>query len=200
MADPSFEGVVRLDRSLQQTGKDAVLLEQAEYLAGHDRAESLDLTVAQEHPLVVRARVAAKALWMHQARRDPAEQLDLLAAHHVGATLADVGNAGNDRLALAGPDQSAHKLVDPRRAGHVRRFHPTAVRPDHSRHQQRQVAKPRADFRDRRRKASGLDGQHTLAVLEFIRASTGGVDPIAAAVGRSPVDRDISVRPSHACP
>ena len=56
-------------------------------------------------PFIVRAGMADERVGIDESGGDRAEQLHLLAAHHVRASLADVGDTGNDRFALTRPDQ-----------------------------------------------------------------------------------------------
>src|SRR6476661_1805485 len=159
----------------------------------------MELALAERGPFVVGARMADERRRIdHSGRRRP-EKLDLLAAHYVGAAVAEVGNARNDGLALARADELGHDFVDAGRARNVRRFLPPAVGADHSGQQQGLVAKPLADFVDRVRETTLGNRQDALAVLELLDVLARRVDQVGPAVRRAPVDRDESVRPAHAC-
>src|SRR6185369_15515743 len=195
--DAAPEGVVGRDRTLQQVSEDAVLLEEVEQFAGHDRAEEVDQAVAQQRPFVVRARVADEPVGVDQAGGDAAEKLHFLAAHDVRAALSDERNAGDDRFALAGPDELCGDLVEPGGAWNIRSFFPAAVRADHPGEQHRMVAEPLANFRDGRLKAAGSNRQHALRIFEFVAMFARRIEQIGAPVGRPPVDRNEAVHPTH---
>ena len=92
----------------KQVGEDAVLLQQVEQLAGHHGAEALDLGLVRATPICCACRDGRRGHSRStSAGGDRAEQLHLLAAHDVGAAAADIGDAGDDRFALTGPDQLA---------------------------------------------------------------------------------------------
>ena len=93
-----------------------MLLQQVEQLAGHHGAESAIRPLLTTHPFVVGSGMADQRVGRH-AGRDGAEQLDFLAAHDVGAAVADIAQAGDDRRALASPNKIAHQIRRPR-SGH----------------------------------------------------------------------------------
>jgi hypothetical protein len=143
--------------------------------------------------------VADESVRIDQAGRDPAEQLDFLAAHDVGAIILEIGDAGDDGFAIARPDQRRDEFIDARRGGHVARVLPAAVRTDHACEQQRIVAEALPDFGNRRREAAPGHCERALVVVELFDAMAGAIESIGAAVGRAPIDGDEAFSPAHGC-
>ena len=143
-------------------------LQQVEQLAGHHRSKDWicpEQTIT--HLLCVPGWQTRQSCGIDPGR-DRSEQLNLFAAHDVGAAIAKIRHARDNRLALARPSQLPREILDAGGARNIGRFHPSAVGPDHSSQQQRMVAQPLANFGDRGREAAGRYRQDALAVFELV--------------------------------
>src|SRR5206468_1910898 len=117
--------------------------------------------------------------------------------HDVGAPVSDIRDAWDDRLALANPGEVLHEVVDPGGTGNVRGLLPATIRSDHAGEQQRQIAQAIPYFLHGFGEAPRRNREHAFAVLELARVLPLGIEPIGAAIGRAPIDRDEALGPVH---
>ena len=158
VTNPGVKGRARFGLAFEKISEDAVLAKKAEQFARQDSSESDDLPLSQSDPLVVRAGMANQGVGINQSGGMRAEDLDLLAAHHVSLAIRVDGDSRDDGdSARFDPDQMACQIARPGGAGDIRRFDPAAVGADHSSQQHRQVAKPFADHLHRVGEPSGID-------------------------------------------
>src|SRR5436190_18285351 len=111
--------------------------------------------------------MADEAILRNESRADRSEQLNLFAAHDVGAASAKIRYSRDNRFAISGPAELPREIFDSGGAWNIGRFDPPAIGPDHSGHQQRQITQLLANFSDGSRKATGRYRQYALAVFEF---------------------------------
>src|SRR3546814_8461970 len=89
------------------------------------------------------------------------EQLDFLAAHHIGAIIGPIAYAGNDDCVVQ-PDGLINEVSQSSGAGRIRRFDPSTAGTDHAREKDGQIAEIRTDLRYRRRKTIVGNRKHSL--------------------------------------
>ncbi len=130
----------------------------------------------------------------HHPARDRAEQLHLLAAHHVRAAACGAGYAGDDRGAVIDPVEPRRQLVDPRRRRDIGHDAPADGRADHAREQHWQVAGALADRRDL---AGEVGDRRGAAVVTLGMRDRAVLETEHAPVGRAPVDGEKGGRRTH---
>jgi hypothetical protein len=186
---------------LHRAGQRAVLAQQREQLARHVRAQFGDAAAMQAHPLAVRAgqHVATIAgLGARQVQR--AEQLGLLAAHHVDvATRASPQAVARDdepasiRRRIRHAHQLASEVGQRRLAFEVRHGLPADGRTHHARHddgQRRLGLGPRRDQGLQRGAEASPASQRALAVRTLGDQLAAGGHQRGAPMGGAPVDAD----------
>src|SRR4029077_5622716 len=111
-----------------------------------------------------------------QAGREAAKHLHFFTPHDVGAVLADMRNARNDRFTFSRPHERLCELADSCGRWHVGSFFPATVGANHPGEQHREIAKSLTDFGHSARKTSRRDRHYAFVVLELVDALAGSVD------------------------
>ncbi|MCW0425490.1 hypothetical protein NB713_003433 [Xanthomonas sacchari] len=191
---------------VHQPRQQAVRAQQCVQFAGHHRRQRGDAPVLQRHPLAVGAGQAdvvdlGRRRFLRK-QREQADQLGLLAAHHVRHGVGVAGHAGHEPQRAAGQGrilQWLHRRGQGGgvgRAGRVRQFDPAVAATDHP--AQDDVAVPAVDQGGQGRGEAALAGGDALVAAALVENAAVGVEPIAAQAAGPPIDDDhaLAMRPS----
>jgi hypothetical protein len=117
---------------LRGARQDRVLRKQAVDFARHIGAKAGDAAAAHRHPLVVRARQDEQPIG-DAGKMQRAEDLHLLAAHHIGhATLFDAEARNDGDAAGLNPVQAVRQLIESGGTRRIGRFLPTLAAAGHA--------------------------------------------------------------------
>jgi len=183
----------RLARRGHHAAEHAMGLQDREQFARHVGRKRQDAAVLDPSPFRVRARqhehsVAARA-----------EDLCLLAAHHVGrAARVDIADARQEahRAERRGRNDQRRRgdLVGARRAGDIGGLAPALPGADHAGGEDREIGMggaPGAEGRaEIRLVLAGLQRQRALALGDGVQRSARRIDEIGAERARAPIDAD----------
>src|SRR3546814_5645266 len=104
-------------------------LQKAEQFSWHSCAKGQNAASSHDNPFIVRAVMADQPVGSRHSVAYSTEQLDFLAAHHIGAIIGPIAYAGNDDCVVQ-PDGLINEVSQSSGAGHIRRFDPSTAGTD----------------------------------------------------------------------